>query len=108
MNITFKRRENGKLNGHEPRRTPRRPVIQEALDRTSIAELSATLIDRMTCEELVRLIRVAALPTLGGAEFQRRLPYYDRETLKRLAHLAWRCCQQKTCDSSRDESAEVS
>lgn len=69
------------------------PAIRESLDRPMIAELPGDLIDCMTRDELVRLIRAAELPTLLSPSLQRSLPFYDGETLKRLAHLARRCCQ---------------
>lgn len=77
----------------------------EALDKSSVAELSVTLIAEMNCEELCRVIRAAELPTLGGIDIDGRLTFYDRPTLARLAHLARRCCQtQRHSDPLRDGS----
>jgi hypothetical protein len=65
----------------------------EALDKSDIAELSATAINHMTCDELVRMIRVAGLPGQLSSNLNNRLPFYDHEALSRLAHLAQRCCR---------------
>ena len=67
----------------------------EALDKSAVAELSATLINAMTRDELVRMIRVASLPVLLCPDLDRHLPFYDRETLTRLAYLARRCCENQ-------------
>ena len=40
----------------------------EALDKSSVAELSAAMIDEMTCEELVRVIRACLLYTSDAAD----------------------------------------
>ncbi|HTN76893.1 MAG TPA: hypothetical protein VL096_16660, partial [Pirellulaceae bacterium] len=56
-------------------------------DKTTIAELDASSIEQLTTDDLVRIIRVAELPLHQAAEVQHRLPYYDRATLSRLAHL---------------------
>ncbi len=65
----------------------------EALEKSDIAELSAAVINDMTCDELVRLIRVANLPTMLCPDLDQHLPFYDRTVLARLAHLAQRCCR---------------
>lgn len=67
----------------------------EALDRTSIAELSAATIDRMSCAELVRVICASDLSSRRRSDLLERLDYYDRATLIRLAYLARRCCQNQ-------------
>lgn len=67
----------------------------EVIDKSTIAELSMLDIDKMSCEELVQMIRTANLPLLRTPEFQRRLPLYDHNTLKRLAHLVRRTCQHQ-------------
>jgi len=64
----------------------------EALEKSDIAELSATAINNMNCDELVRMIRVAGLPVLLRPDLDQHLPFYDRTVLTRLAHLAQRCC----------------
>ena len=69
--------------------------VSEPLDKSAVAELSADEIDSMTCEELVRVIRSAELSTMDPGDFERHLPLYSLETLKRLAHLARRCCQHQ-------------
>ena len=86
--------ENGILAADSPN-VPRQSGRVEALDRTSVAEMSATLIDKMTHDELVRVIGGSNLPTLRRADLQDRLPFYDRDTLLRLAHVARRCCQNQ-------------
>jgi len=65
----------------------------EALDKSDIAELSAAAINNMTCDELVRMIRVSNLPTLLRSDIDQHLPFYDHTALTRLAHLAQRCCR---------------
>lgn len=60
----------------------------EALDMSDIAELSTTAINNMSCDELVRVIRVAGLPDQLCPNLDKRLPFYDHTTLTRLAHLA--------------------
>jgi len=44
------------------RRIPSRCDKIEALDKSDSAELNATAINNTTCDELVRMIRVAGLP----------------------------------------------
>lgn len=63
---------------------------EEALDPTTVAELSARQITRMTRHELVRVVRSARTPAA-----QRRLEYYDHATLQRLAYQARLCCQRR-------------
>jgi len=75
-----------------------RPVQRggfEALEKSDIAELSVTTINRMTCDELVRMIRVAGLPDQLCPNLDKRLPFYDHAVLVRLAHLARRCCRNQ-------------
>jgi hypothetical protein len=72
---------------------PARPQKCEPLDKSAVAKLSESALNDMTCDELVHVIRAAELPMLCLTELQRRLPFYDRETLKRLAFLARRSCQ---------------
>jgi hypothetical protein len=83
-----------------PRSASTQPKGCETLGKSSVAELSAALINSMTCDELIRVIRAADLPTLFRPELQQSIPFYDRETLKRLAYLARRCCQKMSCDGS--------
>jgi len=65
----------------------------EALEKSDIAELSATAINNMTCDELVRMIRVSKLSESLCPNLDEHLPFYDRTVLTRLAHLAQRCCR---------------
>lgn len=67
----------------------------EALDKLAIAELITAAIEQMTCDELARLIRATDLPTALRPDLERRLPHYDHETLRRMAYLARRCCQNR-------------
>lgn len=66
----------------------------EALDKASVAELSARTIAGLTREELARVIRAAELPLLNRHDGD-RLELLNRETLERLAHLARRCCRHQ-------------
>ena len=66
----------------------------EALDQSDVAALSPVQISRMTCEELVRIIRAARLP-LVRPEIDEHLEFYDRPTLERLVYLARRCCRNR-------------
>ena len=61
--------------------------------RSDIAELSATAINNMTCDELVRMIRVAGLPDQFFPNIKKRLPFYGHTALARLAHLVQLCCR---------------
>lgn len=95
MNIATEFRKACDVAVEEPRRAPRPFQERELIDKSIVAELSMTAIDRMTCEELVRVIRTAELENLSCDDLNRRLPFYDRATLVRLAHLARRCCQNQ-------------
>ena len=64
----------------------------EALDRATIAEISSSDIERMTSEELARVVWAAELPHLPPA-VESRLDYRDRPTLEKLAHQARLCCR---------------
>lgn len=77
----------------EHHQVPLGPERCEALDTSTIAELSATVIGRMTCDELIRVVRGAGLLDCHRYDVQRQLAFYDCETLRRLAHLARRYCQ---------------
>lgn len=69
--------------------------LREALDKATIADLSAETIDEMTRDELVRVIISADVPVLRHADVQQHLPFFDRDTLTQLAHLAQQCCQNQ-------------
>jgi hypothetical protein len=92
-----------KLLVHDDRRSlrtdfpwrSRRFARFEALDKSDVAALSASAINGMTCDELVRTIRVANLPDLLCRDLDEHLPFYDDNVLKRLAHLAQRCCRNR-------------
>ncbi len=67
----------------------------EALYKLDVAEMSATSINFMTCDELVRIIRVAGLPVKLSHNLDNHLPFYDHTALTPLAHLAQRCCRNQ-------------
>lgn len=69
---------------------------EEALDKSDVAELSSVQISRMTCDELVRVIRVAQLPLLRP-DADEQLEFQDRPTLETLVYLARRCCRNQGC-----------
>jgi len=77
------------------RRRPAQYDGFEALEKSDIAELSATAINKMTCNELVRMIRVAELPALLCPNLDEHLRFYDHTVLTKLAHLAQRCCRNQ-------------
>lgn len=77
----------------------------EALDNLDIADLSAAVINGMTCDELVRMIRVANLPALLSLDLDQDLPFYDRTVLARRAHLAWRYCRNHGTGSLGKDAA---
>jgi hypothetical protein len=72
------------------RRRAERPQTDEALDRETIAELSAQSIARMTERELHRLIRAARIPASAM-----RIEHLDRPTKERLAHQARLACRNR-------------
>lgn len=78
---------------------PTRCDTVEALDKGTVAELSAAVINDMTCDELVRVIRVANLPAQLCPDLDRHLPFYDRPVLTRLAYLARQCCRKQESGS---------
>lgn len=97
MNAPVKLREDREVVAKGPRSTSTKPKSGEVLDKSSVAELSAASIDSMASDQLIRVIRAAELPTQFRPDLQKCLPFYDRETLKRLAYLARRCCQNWEC-----------
>jgi len=84
----------------EVQTTPRgrsSPNAAEALDDTTIANLSAITISQVTRDELVRVIRAARLPLVCGAT-DGQLEFHDRSTLERLVYLARHCCRNRATD----------
>jgi hypothetical protein len=79
----------------EHRRVPVQSKKYESLDKSTIADLSVTVVDGMSCDELIGVIGAAGLSTLLSDDFQGCLPLGDCETPRRLAHLARRCCQNQ-------------
>ena len=95
MTVKSLARDDRKVVLKDLRRIPARCDTFEALDKSDIAEWSAAVINDMTCDELVRMIRVANLPVLLRPDLDRHLPFYDHAVLTRLAHLASRCCRNQ-------------
>jgi len=67
----------------------------DALDKSSVAELTATVIDDMLSDELIRVIHASDLPMLRGPDLARSLPFLDHSTLKRLTFLARQVCRNQ-------------
>lgn len=80
----------------EPGQFVKRLDVPGVVDRSAVAELSSVLIDQMSCDELVRVIQLADLPSLRY-QAAATLAHFDRDTLLRLAYLARRCCQAYRC-----------
>ena len=97
MNVTKKSSRWREIPVKAPPQATSLPAAEkcDALDKSAIVELSATLIDKMTRNELIRMIRASELPSMLGPELQQRLEFQDGDTLVRLAHLAWRYCQNE-------------
>jgi hypothetical protein len=74
---------------HSPETT-----ISSLLDRI-IAELPIRSISAMSRDDLIHVIRESQLPLID-ARTLRRLPFFDRSALERLAHLARRCCRSRS------------
>lgn len=74
---------------------PRRRDRCEALDKSSVAELTALMIDDMSCDELFRVICASELPRLLCFDVWWNISLHARETLRRLAYLARQCCQNQ-------------
>jgi hypothetical protein len=64
-----------KVAPNELRRIPARCDKIDALEKSAVAELSFAVINAMTCDELVRMIRVANLPALFRPDLDRHLPH---------------------------------
>jgi len=63
-------------------------------DKASVAGLSQLQISQFSPEEMVRVIYAANMSLLRF-ELDRRLEFYDRQTLERLVYLARRCCRNQ-------------
>jgi hypothetical protein len=68
---------------------------QAVLDKSMVADLSSLALERMTCEELARVICAVELPQLLDRDRNCQLPHGDREALLRLAYLARNCCRNQ-------------
>jgi len=66
----------------------------DTLDKRGIAELSSLQIAEMSRHELIDVVRSAQMELLHR-DITDHVELYDRETLKRLAHLARRCCRNQ-------------
>lgn len=95
MSVKAMLSENRRGIATEFQRRSARDARFEAIDKSDIAELSATAINNMTCDELVRMIRVTGLPDQLCPNMNKRLPFYDHTARTRLAHLAPRCCRNQ-------------
>ena len=71
-----------------------RTATSASLDRI-IAELPIRSIAAMSRDDLIHVIRESQLPLID-ARTLRRLPFFDRPALERLAHLARRCCRTRS------------
>jgi hypothetical protein len=72
-----------------------RPQAHSRYDHASrrqVAALSSREISRMSCEEMVQVIRAIRLPHLREG-MNDRLPYLGEETLRRLVFLTRRYCR---------------
>lgn len=77
-----------------PRKACPRALGDARLSFHEVADLRKQLIEEMTPSELIYVIRCASLDCLPPA-LMSRLRYYDRPTLRRLAHLACRACRNR-------------
>lgn len=73
---------------------PKNP--EEALDKSDVAGMSPMQISRMTCDELIRVIRASQLPLLRP-DTDEQLEFQDRPTLERLVYLSRCCCRNQGC-----------
>ena len=78
-----------------PSRLAERWNRSETPDKACVAGLSAASIDRMSSDELARVILASGLPSYPCFPIEGRLRSSDRETLRRLAYLARRCCRNQ-------------
>lgn len=73
----------------------RTPAPRETLlDDTDIATLPDRIVQQMTRDELITIVRSCPTRPLQCKTTQ-RLEFYDKPTLRRLAFLVRRCCQQR-------------
>ncbi len=95
MSVTTESHDAPETTSNRPHFDAHDPEVCEAFDKSFVAELSTDLINAMTIEELIRVIRAGELPGPVWNGLTRRLAYYDRQTLVRLAHLVRRSCQPR-------------
>lgn len=69
--------------------------LPEPFDKSTVADLSESAINRMTREELIEVIRAADLTDALHSDFEERLQFYDRPTLSRMAYLGRQCCRNQ-------------
>ena len=88
------------------------PKATSQIDKETIAALSVGAIGLLDRDDLIRVIREGELPLVDGRTL-RRLPFLDRSSLERLAHLSRRCCQARrvkmtmACAGAGHESAAL-
>jgi hypothetical protein len=70
------------------------PAPTPFIDGEAIAALAVGAIGLLNRDDLIRVIREGHLPLVDGRTL-RRLPFLDRASLERLAHLSRRCCQTR-------------
>jgi len=86
--------DQGALVGRSPQYASRTDWCK-VLDRSVVAKLGNTTIDKMTCDELVLVIHASELLRHPWFRCHQHLAFQNRETLKRLAYLARQCCQNQ-------------
>ncbi|MDZ4850984.1 MAG: hypothetical protein SGI77_16990 [Pirellulaceae bacterium] len=104
---TSKLHDGRRTNDRTKRRLSPKPAEIDAVDEAIIGDLTAGTIERMTRDELVRVILSAKLPTLTSEDIDWQLAFYDCETLRRLAHRSQQCCMNRrrpTSSKVADES----
>ena len=72
---------------------PNQPARTE-VDKEAVASLSATRIEHMQREELVRAIKAAHVPWIRAAD-EPHLAMYDIDALRRLVYLSRRICRNQ-------------
>jgi hypothetical protein len=79
----------------------------DMLDKSDVASLTANAINRMSRDELVRVIRVSKLPAMLCPAMDQNLPFHDQAVLTRLAFLARQCCRNQLGEGGFDRQAEL-
>ena len=79
---------------HEQRPAAAAARPERVRTKAEIAFLSLAQIRRMSREELIAVIRIAAVPLFRGSVVE-HLPYSDRDTLEKLVFLARRTVENQ-------------